>query len=84
MITNVYGPTSNSLKNDFLTELRMIACLHDVPWILLDDFNIIRALSDSTSQNPNTHAMLDFNNVIHDLELNKIRLNDRSFTWSNK
>jgi hypothetical protein len=84
MITNVYGPTSNNLKNDFLTELRMVDCLHDVPWILLGDFNIIRTISETTSQNPNTHTMLDFNNMIHDLELSEVRLNGRSFTWSNK
>jgi hypothetical protein len=84
MITNAYGPTSNTLKNDFLTELRMVACLHDVPWILLDDFNIIRETSETTSRNPNTHSMLEFNNMIHDLELDETRLNGRCFTWSNK
>jgi hypothetical protein len=62
----------------------MVGCLHDVPLILFGDFNIIRAISETTSQNPNTHAMLDFNIMIHDLELSEVRLNSRSFTWSNK
>jgi exonuclease III len=42
MITNVYGPTSNNLKNIFILKICTIVCLHDLPWILLGDFNILR------------------------------------------
>jgi exonuclease III len=84
MLTNVYGPTSNNLKDDFLTEIRMVACLHDLPWILLGDFNLLRDTSESTSYNPNIHRMIEFNDMIDDLDLNEIQLFDRSFTWSNK
>jgi hypothetical protein len=84
MLINVYGPTSNNLKDDFLTEIRMVACLHDLPWILLGDFNLLRDTSESTSYNPNIHRMIEFNDMIDDLDLNEIQLFDRSFTWSNK
>jgi hypothetical protein len=72
MITNVYGPTSNNLKNNFILEMCMIACLHDLPWILLGDFNILRDPSESTSTNPNTYSMHDFNDMIDDLKLHEI------------
>jgi hypothetical protein len=84
MITNAYGPTSNNLKNDFILEMRTIACLHDLLWILLGDFNILRDPSESTSVNPNTHSMHDFNDMIIDLELHEIQLRGCSFTWTNK
>jgi hypothetical protein len=83
MVTNVYGPTANNLKTDFITELRMIACLHDLPWLLLGDFNILRDPAESTSTNPNTHGMVEFNEMIIDLQMKEIPLYGRSFTWSN-
>jgi hypothetical protein len=83
MVTNVYGPTVNNLKTDFIMELRMIACLHDLPWQLLGDFNITRDLAKSTSTNPNTHDMVEFNEMIADLQMREITLYGRSFTWPN-
>jgi exonuclease III len=83
MQTNVYGPTQNNLKAQFLNEIRTIACLHDLTWIILGDFNIIRNPNDSSSTNPNTHSMIPFNDLISDLDLQKKQLNGRSFTWSN-
>jgi exonuclease III len=56
MVTNTYGPTSNTFKHELITELRMIACLHDLPWLLLGDFNIIRDTSEYTSTNPKRFA----------------------------
>jgi hypothetical protein len=84
MITNVYGPVDNARKSDFLTELRTIYCLNDLPWILLGNFNIIRELSDTTATNPNTHSMLAFNTLIADLDLHEPTLFSRHYTWSNK
>jgi exonuclease III len=69
MLTNVYGPTQNDLKSSFLTKLRMLACLHDIPWIILGDFNIVHDPGDSNSTNPNLHYMLPFNDLINDPEL---------------
>jgi hypothetical protein len=61
MITNMYGLTDNDRKCNFLQELRIIACMHDLPWILLDDFNILRDIDETTSNNPNTHSIIAFN-----------------------
>jgi hypothetical protein len=84
MVTNVYGPVDNNRKSDFLMEIQTIFCLNDLPWILLGDFNIIRELSDTVAVNPNTHSMLAFNTLIADLELQKLTLFGRQYTWSNK
>jgi hypothetical protein len=62
----------------------MLACLHDIPWIILGDFNIIRDPGDSNSTNPNLHYMLPFNDLINDLDLHEIQLFGRQFSWSNK
>jgi exonuclease III len=96
MITSVYGPVDNARKNDFLTKIRTIYCLNDLPWflmkirtiyclndlpwLLLGDFNIIRELSDTTAANPNTHSMLAFNTLIADLKLQELTLFDRQYT----
>jgi hypothetical protein len=80
MITSVYGPVDNARKNDFLTKIRTIYCLNDLPWLLLGDFNIIRELSDTTTANPNTHSMLAFNTLIADFKLQELTLFDRQYT----
>jgi hypothetical protein len=69
MLTKVYGPTQNDLKPSFLNELRMIACLHDIPWIILGNFNILRDPLDSSSSNPNLHYVIPFNDLISNLNL---------------
>jgi exonuclease III len=69
MLTNVYGPTDNTYKTEFLRELCIVACMHDLPWILLGDFNILRDIQDTTSQHPNLHSMIEFNQFILDLNV---------------
>jgi hypothetical protein len=84
MLTNVYGPTGNACKLGFLQEKRIISCMHDLPWNLMEDFNILRDVNDTTSANPNFHFMVDFNQLITDLQLQDLPLNGRAYTWSNK
>jgi exonuclease III len=80
MLTNVYGPTNNAYKNDFLQEINIISCMHNVPWILMGDFNILRAATNTTLANPNMHLMNDFNILISDLQLQEIPLMGRAYT----
>jgi hypothetical protein len=58
--------------------------MHDLSWILLGDFNIIRDVNDTTSTNPSLHFMFDFNQLITDLQLQDLPLNGRTYIWSNK
>jgi exonuclease III len=74
MLSNVYGPIDTTHKADFLNEIRLIACLHDTPWILIGDFNILRAPHETTATDPNNHSMLEFNTVISDLNPREVPL----------
>jgi hypothetical protein len=58
--------------------------MHDLPWTLMGDFNILREGNDTTSINPNLHSMIDFNLLILDLQLQELPLIGRTYTCSNK
>jgi len=46
-LTNVYGPNAPRDKSDFLKSLEWINHLiHDKPWIVGGDFNMIKSLSE--------------------------------------
>jgi hypothetical protein len=84
MVTNVYGPTLGDRKLEFLQELRIIGCMHDLPWVLLGDFNMLRDPDETTVANLNLQYMTDFNQLISDLNMNELPLIGRTYTWSNK
>lgn len=56
--------------------------INQEPWIILGNFNMILSHADTTSTNPNLGTMLQFNNLIHDLDLLDFPLIGRSYTWS--
>jgi hypothetical protein len=58
--------------------------MHNLPWILLRDFNILRGTNEITLTNPNLHSMIDFNKLIFDLQIQKLLLIGRTYIWSNK
>jgi hypothetical protein len=58
--------------------------MHDLSWLLLGDFNILRDNEDTTLSNSNLHCMIDFNQLISDLQLQEFPLISRNYTWSNK
>ena len=81
--TNVYGPTDNHLKKEFLDELNAIRSIWKGPWIIIGDFNIIR-FSDERKGASNCHASSNhFNQFINSHSLMEIKLEHRRFTWSN-
>jgi exonuclease III len=82
-ITSVYGSNGLAHKIDFLTELRYVRDQIPLPWILLGDFNLIRAPHESTSTNINLGNMLEFNHLIQELQITEIALLGRNFTYSN-
>jgi hypothetical protein len=84
LITNVYGPSREEEKRDFITELRSLAVQISHPWILLGDFNLIRWLVDRSDDMRSFGLMSEVNDFIMDLELIDVPLQNRSFTWSNK
>jgi hypothetical protein len=82
-LTNVYGPTNNSLKIQFLREIREVHQRFNLPWRLVADFNMIRSPDDTTSTNINLGLILEFNHHITDLQLTEIPLIGRKYTYSN-
>lgn len=83
-VTNAYGPTEDSLKPGFVSELRSCAALTDHPWLLAGDFNMVRWLVNRSSGSHSFRLMDLFNNFISDVGIVDIQLRNRSFTWSSK
>ena len=80
---NVYGPNSEEGKLEFttwMTGLNISACKY---WMLLGDFNFIRAPENRNKVGGDHNSMMTFNSIIINLDLMEIPLNGRSFTWSN-
>jgi exonuclease III len=61
-ITNVYGPSDHSYTVSFLDELRDLSTLVTGPWLMADDFNLIRGASEKNNDNfdapEQRHSML--------------------------
>jgi hypothetical protein len=51
---------------------------------MLGDFNLIYQAEDKNNSNLNCRLMGSFKDAIDDLRLKEIKLNGRSFTWSNE
>lgn len=69
VVTNVYGPSTDEYKQEFIGELRNIASLVQHPWILGGDFNLVRWMIDRSSNNVNFRLMALFNDFIRDTAL---------------
>lgn len=82
-LTNVYGPTLRFEKNDFLQELRDIRAACPGPWLVCGDFNLIYQAADKNNGRLHRGLMRSFRDTIDVLQLNKLHLNGRLFTWSN-
>ena len=83
-VTNVYGPSEDALKPDFLKELSKMADLINSKWMLVGDFNLVRWLIDRSSDMRATNLMDLFNELIVELQLVDVPLKNRSYTWCSK
>jgi hypothetical protein len=82
-VMNVYAPCDHARRDAFLSELRSLADLGGMPWLIVGDFNIARFVEDRNNNNFDARAADDLNALIDDLELQELPLLDRRFTWSN-
>lgn len=82
MVTNVYGPSIDALKKDFIKELHSISALVNGVWIIGGDFNLVKWMTDRTGLTANFTLMSLFNNFIRDSSLIDLPLENRRFTWS--
>lgn len=80
LITNVYGPSSEALKDGFINQLQGIAALVNTPWIMGGDFNLVRWMVDRSGHNANFRLMALFNDVIRNAALIDVPLENRRYT----
>lgn len=82
-VTGIYGPSNQQDKQDFFDELKLAQPPNNLPWILLGDLNVTLQPSDRPS-NRNHHAQMSrFRALIDHLQLLDLRLQGRTYTWSN-
>lgn len=84
LITNVYGPSTDDGKEEFVMELRGLSQLVQGPWVLGGDFNLVRWLVDRSGDLRSFTLMNLFNDLIRDMQVIDIPLKNRMFTWSSK
>lgn len=71
-------------KLSFIEELKSLAGLVNLPWLIAGDFNLVRWLIDHSGDYRGFQFMDLFNNFIRDAGLIEIQLQNCAFTWSNK
>lgn len=83
-VTNVYGPSEETLKQPFIRELRFMSSLIAFPWLLAGDFNLHRWLTDRSATMANFNLMELFNQFISEVGIMEVPLRNRKYTWSSK
>jgi hypothetical protein len=82
-LTNIYGPAHNEGIQDFFTWLSELDSSNMNLWMILGDFNLIRAPEDRNRPGGDSNNMMAFNSVIQAHDLEEIPLKGRNYTWSN-
>jgi exonuclease III len=82
-LTNIYAPCQDAQQLAFISWFHNIQVDDDVDWLIVGDFNLIRAPTDRNKPGGNIHEILLFNEAISNLGLIEIPLKGRKFTWSN-
>lgn len=84
IVINVYGPSIEGKKLQFVEELRSLHALIMKPWLLIGDFNLHRWFADRSADLRGFPLMCAFNDLIRDLEIIDVPLQNRRFTWTSK
>ena len=79
----VYGAAQPELKPDFLADLVRICDSEQLPILTGGDSNIIRRRDEKNNDNFDGKWSFMFNTIIESLDLTKIELSGRKFTWAN-
>lgn len=82
-VTNIYGPSNPSQKQNFVTWLMNFDTTSFEDWILGGDFNLIRGPKNRNKPGGDQAEMNMFNELISDLDLVEVPFSGREFTWSN-
>ena len=77
----VYGPAQHNNKEAFLVEMAHTCSRESLPYIIGGEFNIMRHPDDKSTYNFDTKWPNLFNAVIETLDLKKIVMSSRQYTW---
>ncbi|WMV47268.1 hypothetical protein MTR67_040653, partial [Solanum verrucosum] len=80
--TGVYGPHTNSEREDLWYELALIRGTWDGQWVLGGDFNVCRFDYEKFNCHRRTRAMENFSETTLDLGLMDLPLRGAQYTWS--
>jgi len=83
-LTVVYGPVDETLKHDFLQELRTVRDAALEPLLICGDFNMIYQARDKSNNRLNLRAMCDFCRALDAMQVDELVLHGRLYTWSNE
>jgi hypothetical protein len=84
LLSTVYGPSEDENLSRFLDELVFIKPTRTLPWLVIDDFNMIYEARDKSNNNLNRWLMGQFRNTLDRCELFELSLQNWRFTWSNE
>jgi hypothetical protein len=79
----VYGPAQKEGKYSFLQELTQACNTETSPILIGGDFNIIRNRREKNNDRYEDRWLFLFNAVINSLNLRKLELSGRQYTWTN-
>lgn len=82
-ITGVYGPQSDADKVAFLQETTGVGTRVLPAWLLLGDFNLILNAHEKNNAWVNLPMLNRFKATINNLELSRIELRGKKYTWCN-
>ena len=82
-LVNIYGPCVDPNRTIFTTWLFDLDIPNCEDWLILGDFNFIRAPDNRNRGGGDANDMLLFNEFIRRQSLVELPIKGRSFTWSN-
>jgi hypothetical protein len=80
----VYGPHDDACKQRFLNVIVEIYNSVKGPWMITDDFNLIKEARDENNSNIDRRWMLKCRTALNSSNLHEIPLIGRKYTWSNE
>jgi exonuclease III len=83
VLVAVYGPAQDDQKESFLAELVNMCSHESLPFMIGDDFNIMRRSEEKNNDRFNNRWPFLFNVVIDKLNMRELEMSGRKYTWAN-
>lgn len=81
-VSNIYGPYSGDLRDDFVSWMYNLEIDTDKNWIFMGDFNFVRSVENRIIPGGDMNDIIIFNEIISKLGLIEIPLKGMAYTWS--